>query len=142
MGANPAGEDATPDLQENGMTSKRHSRVLAARRDEDRSRRLVRNLLIALFAIALIIGFQAKPANAGGKWVGAAIAGAVVGGVIAHNIYRNNYYRGRTYGVAYPRRVYKPYYPRRVYRPYYRPVVVVPVPVVPVPFVGFGFYGY
>ena len=121
------------------MTSNRQSRAVAAVHVESRLARLIRNLLIALFAVALIIGFQSKPANAGGKWVAAAIAGAVVGGVIAHNAYRHNYYRGRSYGVRYPRRAYRPYYPRRVYRPYYRPVVVVPVPV---PVFGFGFYGY
>jgi hypothetical protein len=96
----------------------------------------------ALLALALTVGIQSKPANAGGRWVGAAIAGAVIGGVVA------NQYYGYGYGPRYYNGYYRPpYYGKRFYSnyrryPYYGYYPRPPVVYVPVPAYGYGYYPY
>lgn len=126
------------------MISNRRSTVFSPPEQDKFSALALKLLGAALLALALGIAIQAKPAQANGRWVGAAIAGAVIGGVVANQWYRygygpryyNGYYRDPYYG----KRFYSNYrrYPYYGYRYYPRP----PVVFVPVPAYGFGYYPY
>lgn len=91
-----------------------------ARTMNGRSNRIAALLASLLIAAALVFAIGSKPASAGHKWIGPAIAGVVIGGIIAHGAHRQ--YHGKHYN-HYPKRnvrSYRPHYPRRYYgTPYY-----------------------
>ena len=81
------------------------------------SSRLAALAMSAVFAVALVLTVGVKPADAGHKWIGPAIAGAVIGGIIAHHAPRHYQHHGRYY---YPKRYYHPKKYVRYHRPYRR----------------------